>query len=80
MLGSYNVGDGFATGSLVDTPLGKLTRIVTSRSQDTQNTDSRLMSKLEGKIAAVEMAISVLLAVEALNKQERKEQDSGKLA
>ena len=38
------------------------------------------MSKREVKIAAVEMAISALLAVDAVDKEERKELDSAKLA
>jgi len=54
-------------------------RVVTSRSLDRQTTDSRLMSKREVKIAAVEWAISALLAVEPVDKEERKEQESSKL-
>ena len=69
----------FGHGSLVDTQLGNLPRVVTSRSQDTQNSDSRLMSKREVKIFAVEWAISALLAVEPVDKKERKEQESAKL-
>ena len=49
-------------------------------SLDRQTTDSRLMSKREVKIAAVESAISALIAVEPVNKEERKEQDSAKLS
>ena len=37
------------------------------------------MSKREVKTIAVEMAISALLAVEPVDKEERKEQDSAKL-
>ena len=37
------------------------------------------MSKREVKIAAVEWAISALLAVDAVDKEERKEQASAKL-
>ena len=37
------------------------------------------MSKREVKIAAVEWAISALLAVQLVNKEERKEQESAKL-
>ena len=70
----------FEHGSLVDAELGNLPRVVTSRSQDTQKTDSRLMSKREVKIAAVEMAISALLAVELVDKEERKERESAQLA
>ncbi len=54
-------------------------RVITSRSLDRQTTDSRLMSKREGKIAAAEWAISTLLAVEAVDKKERKEQENAKL-
>ena len=54
-------------------------RVVTSRSLDRQATDSRLISKREVKIATLEMAISALLAVEALDKKERKEQENAKL-
>ncbi len=39
----------------------------------------RLMSKREVKIAAVEWAISALLAVEARDKKERKEPENAKL-
>ena len=76
----FDRGLDFGHGSLVDAQLGNLPRVVTSRSQDTQKADSRLMSKREAKIAAVEMAISALLAVEAIDKGERKERDSAKLA
>ena len=67
-------------GSLVDAQLGNLPRVVTSRSVDRQTTDSRLMSKREVKIAAVESAISALIAVEPVDKEERKGQDSAKLS
>ena len=70
---------GFGHGSLVDAQLGNLPRVVTSRSLDRQTTDSRLMSKREVKIAAVEWAISALLAVEPVEKKERNEQESAKL-
>jgi hypothetical protein len=40
---------------------------------------SQLMSKREVKIAAVEWAISALLAVEPVDKEGRKEQESAKL-
>ena len=66
-------------GSLVDAQLGNLPRVVTSRSLDRQTSDNRLMSKREVKIAAVEWAISALLAVEAVDKKERKEQENAKL-
>ena len=66
-------------GSLVDAQLGNLPRVVTSRSLDRQTTDSRLMSKREVKTAAVEWAISALLTVETVDKEERKEQESAKL-
>ncbi len=75
----FDRGLDFGHGSLVDAQLGNLPRVVTSRSQDTQNSDSRLLSKLEVKIATVEWAISVLLVVEPVDKKERKEQESAKL-
>jgi hypothetical protein len=75
----FDRGLDFGHGSLVDAQLGNLPRVVTSRSLDRQTTDSRLMSKREVKIAAVEWAISALLAVEPVDKEERKEQASAKL-
>jgi len=76
----FDRGLDFGHGSLVDTQLGNLPRVVTSRSIDTQTTDSRLMSKREVKIFAVEWAISALLVVEPVDKEERKERDSAQLA
>ena len=67
-----------ADGDLGLTPVS-MPRVITSRSLDRQTTDSRLMSKREVKIAAVEWAISALLAVDAVDKEERKEQESAKL-
>jgi len=75
----FDRGLDFGHGSLVDAQLGNLPRVITSRSLDRQTTDSRLMSKREVKIAAVEWAISALLAVEAVDKEERKEQENAKL-
>ncbi len=75
----FDRGLDFGHGSLVNAQLGNLPRVVTSRSLDRQTTDSRLMSKREVKIAAVEWAISALLAVEPVDKEERKEQASAKL-
>ena len=75
----FDRGLDFGHGSLVDAQLGNLPRVVTSRSLDRQTTDSRLMSKREVKIAAVEWAISALLAVEPVDKEELKEQGSAKL-
>ena len=75
----FDRGLDFGHGSLVDAHLGNLPRIITSRSLDRQTTDSRLMSKREVKIAAVEWAISALLAIETVDKEERKEQESAKL-
>ena len=69
----------FEHGSLINAQLGNLPRVVTSRSLDRQTTDSRLMSKREVKIAAVEWAISALLAAEPVDKEERKEEESAKL-
>jgi len=48
-------------------------------SLDRQTSDNRLLSKREVKIATVEWAISALLAVESVEKKERKEQVSTKL-
>ena len=75
----FDRGLDFGHGSLVDASLGNLPRLVTSRSLDRQTSGNRLMSKREVKIVAVEMAISALLAVEPVDKEERKEQDSAKL-
>ena len=75
----FDRGLDFGHGSLVDAQLGNLPRVITSRSQDRQTTDSRLMSKREVKIAAVEWAISALLAVDAVDNEERKEQENAKL-
>ena len=75
----FDRGLDFGHGSYVDAQLGNLPRVVTSRSLDRQTTDSRLMSKREVKIAAVEWAISALLTVEAVDKKEPKEQGSAKL-
>ena len=76
----FDRGLDFGHGSLVDAQLGNLPRIITSRSLDNQTSDNRLLSKREVKIAAVEMAISTLLAVEAVDKEERKERESAQLA
>ena len=70
----------FGDGSLVDLQLGNLPRIVTSRSQDKQTTDSRPMSRRESKIVAVEMALCALLAVEPVDEEKRKERESAQLA
>jgi len=75
----FDRGLDFGHGSLVDAQLTNLPRVITSRSLDRQTTDSRLMSKRQVKIAAVEWAISALLAVETVDKKERKEQVSAKL-
>ena len=75
----FDRGLDFGHGSLVDAQLGNLPRVITSRSFDRQTSDNRLLSKREVKIAAVERAISALLAVEAVDKKERKEQESTKL-
>ena len=75
----FDRGFDFGHGSLVDAQLGNLPRVITSRSLDRQTTDSRLMSKREVKIAAVEWAISALLAVDAVDNEERKEQEKAKL-
>ena len=75
----FDRGLDFGHGSLVDAQLGNLPRVVTSRSLDRQTSDNRLLSKREVKIAAVEWAISALLAVEPVDKEEGKEQASAKL-
>ena len=75
----FDRGLDFGHGSLVDAQLGNLPRVITSRSLDRQTTDSRLMSKREVKIAAVEWAISALLAVDAVDNEERREQENAKL-
>ena len=67
-----------ADGDLGLTPVS-MPRVITSRSLDRQTTDSWLMSKREVKIATVEWAISALLAVEPVDKEERKEQENAKL-
>ena len=75
----FDRGLDFGHGSLVDAQLGNLPRVITARSLDRQTTDSRLMSKREVKIAAVEWAMSALLAVDAVDNEERKEQENAKL-
>ena len=54
-------------------------RLITSRSLDKQSADMQVMSKREVKIATLEWGISALLAVEAIDKKERKKQDNAKL-
>ena len=75
----FDRGLDFGHGSLVDAQLGNLPRVITSRSLDRQTSDNRLMSKREVKIVAVEWAINALLAVEAVDKEERKELENAKL-
>ena len=75
----FDRGLDFGHGSLVDAQLGNLPRVITSRSLDRQTSDNRLLSKREVKIAAVEWAISALLAVDAVDNEERKEQENAKL-
>ena len=75
----FDRGLDFGHGSLVDVQLGNLPRVVTSRSLDRQSPDSRLLSKREVNIATLEMAISALLVVEPVDKEERKEQENAKL-
>ena len=67
-----------ADGDLGLTPVA-MPRVITSRSLDKQSADMQVMSKREVKIATVEWAISALLAVESVEKKERKEQVSTKL-
>ena len=75
----FDRGLDFGRGSLVDAQLDNLPRVITPRILDRQTTDSRLMSKCEVKIVAVEWAISALLAVDAVDNEERKEQENAKL-
>ena len=70
----------FVHGNLIDAQLTNLSRVVTSRSQDTQETDSWIMSKREVKLAALERAISALMAVGIKDTEERKERESAQLA
>ena len=75
----FDKGLDFGHEFFVDALIGNLPRVVTLRSRDTQTTDSRLMSKHESEIIAIEMAISALFAVEAVDKTERKERKSAQL-
>ena len=75
----FDRGLDFGHGSLVNAELGNLPRVVTSHSQDTQSTNSLLLSKCEVIIATVEMAISALLAIKVADTKERKERDSANL-
>lgn len=50
-----------------------------SKSAARSKSYSQIMSKYEVKVAAVGWAISTLLAVDTVNKEERKEQESAKL-
>lgn len=65
----FDRGLDFGHGSLVDASLRNLSHVVTSRSQDRQISDNRLISKREVKI----------VAVEPVGKEERKGQDSAQL-
>ena len=56
-----------------------MSRVITSHSLDNQSADMQVVSKHEVKIETLEMTISALLAVEPVDKKERKEQDSAKL-
>ena len=67
-----------ADGDLGLTPVA-MPRVITSRSLDRQTTDIRLMSRRDVKIAAVGWAISAVLAVDAVDNEERKEQENAKL-
>tara|TARA_B110000503_G_scaffold43703_1_gene71527 strand:+ start:444 stop:782 length:339 start_codon:yes stop_codon:yes gene_type:complete len=48
----------FGHGSLIDSSLGNLPRLVTSRSIKKQHDDSRIVKKLDVKISVVERAIN----------------------
>jgi hypothetical protein len=50
----------FGHGSLIDSSLGNLPRLVTSRSIDKQGDDSRIVKKIDVKISVVERAIDAL--------------------
>ena len=50
----------FGHGSLIDSSLGNLPRLVTSRSTDKQGDDSRIVKKIDVKISVVERAIDAL--------------------
>jgi hypothetical protein len=50
----------FGHGSLIDSSLGNLPRLVTSRSIDKQRDDSRILKKIDVKISVVERAIDEL--------------------
>ena len=75
----FDRGLDFGHGSLVDVQLGNILRAVTSRSLDRQTSDNRLMSKREVKIVTLEWAKTIMLAVKAVDKKERKEQENAKL-
>jgi len=68
----------FGLGNLVDALLDKLPRVVTSRSQDTQNIEGRLMSKREDKVATSEIATSALLSAELEDTEEQNERNRQK--
>ena len=69
----FDRGLDFGQRSLIDAKLGNLPRVVTSRSQDTQNSDSRLMLKREVKISTVKIAVSAMISVEGADNEEQKE-------
>ena len=48
----------FAQGSLIDASLGNLPRLITSRSIEKLQNDSRLVKKIDVKISVVERAIN----------------------
>ena len=48
----------FGHGSLIDTSLGNVPRLFTSRSIEKQHDDSRIVKKLDVKIGVVERAIN----------------------
>ena len=66
----FRWGSDFVHGSLIDAQLGRLPRIVTSRSQDKQQTVTQVLSKREVQIASFKMVISKLLAVETEDTEE----------
>lgn len=66
----------FSAGSLIDASLGNLPRVVTSRSVDKQNSDMRLQTKKQVKIAAVERAIAALSDTKNQEEVDEKNKDA----
>ena len=75
----FDRGLDFGHGSLIDTPLDDLARVVASRNSDRTATDRRPVSKREVIIAAVEWPINALIAGELVDIEKRKEQEDANL-